>query len=338
MLALQIILSYIFEGMSQYEFTKKYVDLSWMLRKHSGELTIYYTDIVRVSSMVILFIPYVFFNMKIVNHLVVKPLKGMEKELKKLDYRKLDERISVRTECEFTELKDEFNNLFERLESSEKQKNLLITSMAHDLKTPITTIRGYSQALIDGIVVDDKQRKEYLNAIHRKSIQLDELITVLFDYSKFLTTQIELNLTEIDLCELIRENLALYYTEFEEKGVNVCFNLPELPVFFQADSRQLSRVFANIYSNALKYNHAGDRVSTTLELSDGIRIIVEDTGDPIPEEVRQHIFEPFVTGDFVRKSGSGTGLGLSIAHKIVELHGGTLELKGKSFIISFSLN
>lgn len=127
---------------------------------------------------------------------------------------------------------------------------------------------------------------------------------------------------------MIRENLALYYTEFEEKEIDLKFELPQQTIMIQADKKQLDRVFANFYSNALKYNHAGDVVFTTIELSDGIKIKIEDTGDPIPEHIRQNIFEPFT-----RETGSGTGMGLSIAHKIIELHGGTLELEGKCFVI-----
>ena len=144
-----------------------------------------------------------------------------------------------------------------------------------------------------------------------------------------------MNFTQVDLCEVIRENLGLYYTEFEEKGIEFKFELPEQKVMIQADKRQISRVFANLYSNALKYNHVGDQVSTIFVIGDRIRVVIKDTGEPIPKQIKQYIFEPFVTGDSSRKSGSGTGLGLSITKKIIELHGGAFELMEDEFEKSF---
>ena len=117
----------------------------------------------------------------------------------------------------------------------------------HDLKTPITTMKGYSQALIEGVVTEEGQRKEYLLAIHRKSVQLDELVSILFDYAKLMTLQEIPKLEQIDLIELIKENIGLFYTDFEEKKIDFTFKLPEESVYIQGDSKQLERVFSNIY-------------------------------------------------------------------------------------------
>lgn len=348
-LAVQIALSYVFGMIRLPEFTEKFIDVSGILWNQSGELTIFYTDAVRIAVFLISFIPYVLILMKIVESLVVNPLKKITVELSQFDYEKLTSRLEVHTKYEFTELKDTFNEMFARLEDTdrkkrelEKQKDLLIVGMAHDLKTPITTIRGYSQALIEDVVTDKIQQEEYLRAINRKSVQLEELIELLFDYARLATAQMKLDYENVDLCELLRENIGLFYTEFEEKKIEFKFNIPEKKVMIQADKKQLSRVFANLYTNALKYNHSGDIVSTTLDLTDGIKIYIEDTGEKIPEEIEKHIFQPFVTGEQSSKAGSGTGLGLSIAAKIVEMYHGSLTLEHnrdgiytKSFVIRF---
>lgn len=334
-LAIQIVLSFIFNALESSGFTKGFIDLSMFFCNIPGELTIYYTDIIRIMSFVVLLIPYMFALMKVIEKTIVNPLKEITKGIDKVDYNKLSKRLDIPTKYEFTELKNTFNQLLDRLEKSnkaqieaEEQKKLLITGMAHDLKTPITTIRGYSQALNEGVLKDDQQKKEYLIAINRKSIQLDCLISILFDYAKLsTTTKGKLEFESLDLVELIRENIALFYTEFEENQIRFEFDIPDNKVIIQGDRKQLNRVFANIYTNALKHNQPGDVVKTTLDLMDGITICVEDTGDEIPEHIAKHIFQPFVTGDNSRKAGSGSGLGLSIALKIIELHHGTMFLE-----------
>lgn len=318
----QVVLSFVFDEWGiTIALANKYL--------HVRKIKVFYTDIIRIFSIAISLVPYVLISMYIVNKTVVKPLKSMTSELEKLDYNILQQRLNVLTQYEFTQLKNAFNGLLCRLEATDNQKKLLITGMAHDLKTPITTIRGYSQALKDGVVTDELQKEEYLTAINRKSIQLDKLISLLFDYAKLATAQEKFDFKMIDLCEILRENLGMYYTEFEERGIEFTYVLPEQAVPIKGDSKQLSRVFSNIYSNALKHNHLGDVVSTRLDITEGIVIYIEDTGDTIDPEIERHIFEPFVSGDSSRKSGCGTGLGLSIAHKIMELHGGELKVETK---------
>lgn len=217
--------------------------------------------------------------------------------------------------------------LMKRLKNAESEKELLIIGMAHDLKTPITTIKGYSQALCDEVIQDEKQKREYLEAINRKAIQLDTLINLLFDYVSLGSAAYALKLERMDIVEVIKENIGLFYTDFEERGIHFTFEVPEDPVYIQGDVKQLNRVFENLYGNALKFNHAGDVVHTEVSLmGKRIAIYVEDTGEPIPEDIADNLFDPFVMGEHSRKSGSGNGLGLCIAAKIMELHHGRLFL------------
>lgn len=337
----QIALSVIFSCFDNAILAEGRVDVSELIWKKSGELYIYYTDIVRIGCFLLLIIPYVFCILKMINVQVVRPLKDIISEIQKIDCNRLEYRLDVPASYEFAEVKDAFNNLMNRLQMVDKQKNMLITGMAHDLKTPITTIRGYSQALAEGVIVEESQKKEYLLAIHRKSIQLNELISLLFDYSKLMTLEEATALEHIDLIELVKENIGLFYTDFEEKNIKFIFDIPDEKVFIQGETKQLNRVFANIYANALKYNKAGDTVYTEVTLEDGITIYIRDTGDKISEGLVEHIFEPFVMGDSARKAG-GNGLGLSIAARIVKLHHGQIELEQKeenqytkSFVIRF---
>lgn len=337
----QIGISAVFFGMGDKGFVEEYIDVSKVLRQKDGDIRVYYTDIVRIAFFLILIIPYAFSIFYVIDRKVVSPLKKLVSELKKIDGNQHENRISIETKYEFSDVKDAFNNAIDRLEISEKQRSMLIIGMAHDLKTPITTLRGYSQALMDGVIKEEKQKKEYLLAIYRKSIQLEELIYTMFDYVKLMAVQDISDLKQVDCVEVLRENIALAYTDFEEKNIKFSFKLPDASFYMRGDCKQLNRVFSNIYGNALKHNKPGDEVYTEVEIERDIKIGIHDTGEKIPENIASHVFEPFVMGDASRRTG-GSGLGLSIVAKIVELHNGKIELiqedgkpYTKSFIIRF---
>lgn len=226
----------------------------------------------------------------------------------------------------------------------ERRRNLMLSDIAHDLRTPITTIAGYSKALNDGMVTDEEKYKEYLEAIENKSERMSDLITLLFDYVKLGSEGFKLNMEKVDLCELMRENAALLYSDVEEKGMELVVDIPEEPCVVKADALQFSRVITNIIANAIRHNESGTEI--TLELNpapDKAEIVISDNGELIEEEIAAHIFEPFAVGDRSRRTKGGNGLGLSIARKIVEMHGWRLNLyqnqRGykKAFIININL-
>lgn len=224
----------------------------------------------------------------------------------------------------------------------EKARNLMLSDIAHDLRTPITTIGGYAKALNDGLVTSDEKRKEYLEAIENKSERMSDLITLLFDYVRLDSENYQLRLEKTDVAELLRENAAFLYADVEEKGMELEIDIPEEPVFLQVDRLQISRVITNLMNNALKHNAQGTTICLQLrelKVAGTLEIVVSDNGTMIDPFVAENIFEPFVLADASRESKGGTGLGLSIAKKIVEMHGWTIELnqdferQEKSFVI-----
>ena len=209
----------------------------------------------------------------------------------------------------------------------ERQRNLMLSDIAHDLRTPITTIAGYARALNDGMVTDEEKCKEYLQAIENKSERMSDLITLFFDYVKLGSDGFHLNLEKTDLCELMRENAALLYSDAEEKGMELIVDIPEEPCVIEADALQFSRVITNIINNAIRHNKAGTEIALELQQKlNKVEIVISDNGELIEEEVANHIFEPFAVGDRSRRTKGGNGLGLSIAKKIVEMHGWELQL------------
>lgn len=222
----------------------------------------------------------------------------------------------------------------------ERQRNLLLADIAHDLKTPLTTITGYSQALKDDVVTDEKKKREYLNNIYVKSLRVDEMVSFLFEYVKLQSDGFKLTRKNQDLSEVLRENVAMLYMDFENKDIELNVEIPEKPTYAYIDRIQISRAITNILNNSLKHNESGDSVYIKLKRVDDIEIIIADNGKQIEDNIAKTIFEPFSMGDASRNSKNGSGLGLSIAFKIVKLHNGNLELNRiptkeytKSFVI-----
>lgn len=204
----------------------------------------------------------------------------------------------------------------------DREKNLLLSDIAHDIKTPITTLCSYSKALSDELVQGEK-RQEYLDAIYRKSMRMNELITLLFEYVKMDSTGFMLHKEECDLGDILRECTAALYEDFEERKMKLQVEIPEIPVSYSADKVQISRAINNLLTNAARYGREGGRVLVQLK---EYTITVADEGPEIDEELAGHIFEPFIRGDKARSTEGGSGLGLSIVLKIVEMHGGELRL------------
>ena len=204
----------------------------------------------------------------------------------------------------------------------DKERNLLLSDIAHDIKTPITTLCSYSKALTDDLVQGEK-RREYLDAIYNKSMRMNELITLLFEYVKMDSVGFELHREKCDLGEILRECTAVLYADFEECGIALQVEIPETPVYYSADRLQMMRAITNLLTNAVRYGRKGGK--TLVKITE-YTITVADDGSEIDEELAEHIFEPFTRGDRARNTRGGSGLGLSIAFKIVQKHGGELKL------------
>lgn len=234
-------------------------------------------------------------------------------------------------------IRDEIKAILEEDEKKhreyEKKRNLMLSDIAHDLKTPITTVSGYAQALHDGMVTEPKKQEQYLKAICNKSNRMSELISVLFEYVKIDSEGFTLHRKYMDIVEVVRENIALFYSDYERKGIEVVVDLPEDRVLCSIDKIQFSRAVSNLLSNALSHVNKGGRVVIRLLWDDEIEqvwILVGDSGEQIEDEMARQIFEPFVMGDASRSSRGGSGLGLSISSKIIQMHGGKLCLDRNS--------
>lgn len=234
----------------------------------------------------------------------------------------------------------QFNELLAQEEAQKRardqRRNLMLSDIAHDIRTPITTICGYSRALSEG-VVEEKDRQVYLDTIYAKAMRMDELLTLLFEYVKLESEGFVMHKEPGDLAELVRETAALLYADFEDRNVELVLEMPEEIMPFEMDRLQLGRAVTNLLTNALRYGKDGGRVLIRLR---DYELTVADEGAPVDPAFAAHIFEPFAREDKARSSKGGSGLGLGIAKKIVELHDGELLLNqnfGEGYTKAFQI-
>ena len=204
----------------------------------------------------------------------------------------------------------------------------MIANISHDLKTPVTVIAGYVDALADGKVPPGEQGR-YLAAIRSRTQALTGLINAFHEYSKVDHPQFALQCQTVDLCEFLREYLAAQYDAIALAGFELEVSIPEVPCLCRLDPFQMGRALDNLLGNALRYNRLGTVLSVTLAPAGRQALLtVADNGEGIPPDRADTIFDPFVVGSDAR-SGGGSGLGLSITRRLVELHGGTITLRSE---------
>lgn len=229
-------------------------------------------------------------------------------------------------ETRLTEIKSTLKKRELEANEAEKKKNDLVVYLAHDLKTPLTSIVAYL-TMLDGYKdMPEEERERYTHIALEKSIRLGELINEFFDITKFNLQDIELDKTELNLTMMLEQVADEFYGVFQEKNL-LCEVDAEEDLKVYGDADKLARVFDNILRNAVSYCYSDSIIRITAKRCEaGNQITFSNRGQQIPPEKLDTIFEKFYRLDEARRSQTGgAGLGLAIAKKIVELHGGTIE-------------
>lgn len=211
----------------------------------------------------------------------------------------------------------------------------LMTSLSHDVRTPLTTLIGYLDAAHKGIV-DGKERDDYIETARRKAHDLKEYIDMLFDWFKLGSNEFSMNIAEIDLTELTRNILIDWIPIFEDTQVDFTIDIPEQPFRVQIDPDGYMRILNNLIQNVISHSHADKIEIALMEQNRNIKIVLSDNGIGIDKEDLKHIFDRLYKCDKGR-SEKGSGLGLSIVHELVDKLNGTItadSTPGKGTIIT----
>lgn len=257
--------------------------------------------------------------------------------IKEISDGNLSNKIEVAGDDEFAEMADKLNamvqdlrDLMERERESERQKNEFITSIAHDLRTPLTSIIGYLAILEnDPNGVEESKRINYIHIAYTKSIQLQKLIEEFFGFTKLSHHGHSMDVSKIDIVQLLAQLVEEFYPSFQKHKLEFSLKTNISSKMITGDPNLLVRLFGNLISNAIKYGADGKMVDIKIEdLGEKVRISVKNFGNMIPEAELPLIFEKFYRLEQSRSSETGgTGLGLAIVKQIVEMHGGKVNVK-----------
>ena len=220
---------------------------------------------------------------------------------------------------------------------------MLVSSISHDLKTPITSIKGYVNGILDGVANTPEKAERYLKTIYSKATQMDIMINDLLLYSKLDLSQLPFNFENTDIMDYFKYCIHESAPELEKSNIEICLenNLDGLK-YVKIDRERLMRVILNIIDNSRKYmdKEQGKITIILRETNSSIIIEIRDNGSGIDENDVNKIFDRFYRADAARSEANGSGLGLAIAKQIVEGHGGTIwavshENEGTSILMSF---
>jgi len=238
----------------------------------------------------------------------------------------------------------DLKDLMDKEREAERTKNELITNIAHDLRTPLTSIIGYLELLSKDGIIDQELQKKYIGIAYVKTKRLEKLIEDLFGFTKLNYGKISMNVSKVDVIKLLSQLLEEFYPSFMDK--NLSYELQSnVPVqIVSADANLLARLFDNLINNAIKYGADGKRILVKVHGSeDLVSIQVVNYGYVIPEEELPLIFNKFYRVEQSRSTNTGgTGLGLAISKSIVDMHGGTIhvssDLSGTVFTVKLKTN
>lgn len=222
----------------------------------------------------------------------------------------------------------EIKKFIENDRKGEYTKNQLITSVAHDLRTPLTSIIGYLELVSANSRVSQDTKDHYIQVAYNKSKRLEKLIEDLFAYTKFSSGEVVMDSIEIDMVKFMAQLVDEFYPSFQESGLEYEFVCDMNSSVVVADGNLLARAFANLIDNAIKYGKDGKSVRIELkEEKEMIRVLIVNYGKLIPENELDNIFDRFYRLESSRSSETGgTGLGLAIAKNIVLMHDGTISV------------
>jgi len=263
---------------------------------------------------------------------ITRPLKELVTVTRHIALGNLDSRVRITARNELGELGEAFNTMVENLQKSltrekalENSRRELIANVSHDLRTPLTSIRGYVEGLRDGVAQEPDKIKRYLDVIYDKTLSLDRLISDLFQLSQLDAGQLEMKPEWVGATELLEQIAQRFRSDVEGAGLNMLIDVPGGLPLVKVDRDRIEQALSNIIQNAVKYTPAGGTIS--FRVSGGPEVLVEvaDTGEGINQEDLPMIFERLYRGEKSRsRQSGGTGLGLAIAKQIIEAHGGKI--------------
>lgn len=303
------------------------------------------------SAIISLFIPSITISLIVslvflyfLSKRITSPLNQMTQAARKISMGDWQSKLTYKGNDEVAILAKSFNHMVETLENLEKMRRDFVANISHELRTPMTSINGFIEGILDGTIPEDKQ-KEYLMIVKDEVKRLQRLVSDMLDIARMEAGETKLNITVFDICEIVRISVIQLQQYLEEKDINFRASFEQEVMFVKADRDAIQRVLINLLHNAVKFTPQGGQISVSIASNRGkAEITVSDTGIGIPEEDLPFIFDRFHKGDKSRgRDKTSVGLGLYIVKNIIKAHHEEINVfsevdKGTSFIFSLPLN
>jgi signal transduction histidine kinase len=260
---------------------------------------------------------------------LVAPLRQLTAAAEAMAAGDLSQQVQVRSQDEVGELGQAFNQMAGDLQAAEEVRRQMTADIAHELRNPLSVIRGNLEAIQDGIYPADA---EHLAPVYQETMLLQRLVQDLRLLSLADAGQLPLIRTDVDVADLLAAAVASSQAAAQDRGISIELDVPQgarEALVVHGDADRLRQVIGNLVGNALRYTPAGGRIALRAR-PDGpkVRITVSDTGQGIAPEELPHVFDRFYRGDTSRdRASGGSGLGLSIARALIEAHGGTIDVQ-----------
>jgi signal transduction histidine kinase len=268
--------------------------------------------------------------------IIIKPLKQITNAAQKISKGQVDKRAEVHSGDEMGELADAFNSMADSLEQVEKNRRDFISNVSHEIRSPITSIKGFVGGILDGVVPKEKENY-YLSLTYEETQRLTRLVNDLLDLSAIEAGQFRLRIEELDINEIIRIAVIKFETKIKSRRLDVDVCLQDDSLFVAGDKDRIIQVVTNLLDNSIKYvNDGGNiRVSTRTKGQKAF-ISVYNDGPGLKEEDLKHIWDRFYKGDKSRTSKTSTGLGLSIVRSILTQLGEDIWVENKENGVEFT--
>ncbi|HIQ12018.1 MAG TPA: HAMP domain-containing sensor histidine kinase [Caldilineales bacterium] len=261
---------------------------------------------------------------------ITRPLTQIAQAADQIAQGDLDLHLEVSGPAEVKHVARQFNHMAQEVRASRQAQQAFIANVSHDLKTPLTVIQGFSQALVEGVIGDPASAQRAAHVIHQESQRMGRLVDQLLDLARLESGQVQMRREPVALKTLAAEALARFHLAAERKGVTL--SLVGEDVLVEGDRDRLMQACANLLDNGVRHTPEGGlvacRVGRAVDAPGMAELVVQDTGPGIPPEILPRVFDRFYQGDRARRRGSA-GLGLSIVQEIVRAHGGRVEVRSK---------
>ena len=272
---------------------------------------------------------------------ITGPLEAMTVASEEMARGRYEQEIPVEGQDEVARLARAFNAMAREVARAHRMQRDFVANVSHDLKTPLTAIQGFAQALLDGTAGDEEAYRKSARIISEEAERMNRLIRDLLELARLESGQIAMAREPVDLLEVLSSCAETFALQAEQKEISLALRLPPTLPQIQGDAHRLEQAFTNLLDNAFKYTPAGGTVElAAYQTSEGkVEVVVADTGVGIPPEDLPRIFERFYRVDKARTGAGGTGLGLAIVKEIVQAHGGRItaasqEGRGTRFTVT----